>query len=110
MEPMLSKPHRLIVYKELLKIVCKDPKTIYGFCAYIDQAPSFRRTYLNSRFWMSIDIMKYELPELYSLKPRKGWKPNPGYWFEPTYRGWTKRIQLLWEMINKMEKELQNSK
>ena len=109
MEPALSKHNRLKVYKELLDIVCRDPKTHYGFCYYIDQAPSFVRTYLNSRFWMTIDVIKYELPELYSLKPARTWEINTGYWFAPNVPGWNRRIKLLWQMINKMEKELQIS-
>lgn len=108
--PKLNENGRLLVYKELLKVVCKDPATHLGFCYYITELDSFYLVYKNSYHWSSTDLMQYELPELYSLKPIRTWYHNPNYWYSTDPIGWSRRIKLLWGLINKMEKDLQKRK
>lgn len=86
-------------YKELLRRVCKDPDTNYGFCFYIKQMREWCET--NNIEW---DNPYYNLglvaPELYALKP----KHKGDYWYPCTPKGWEKRIALLEKIINENSK------
>lgn len=109
-EPHFNAQRRLLVYKELLNVVCKDPRTHLGFCYYVTELDSFYSVYNNSNYWQTEDLIRYELPELYALKPKKTWSINSNYWYATNHPGWDRRISKLHKMIKKMEKDLQNHK
>ena len=100
---------RLSLYKELLKVVCKDPDTHIGYCWYISNRLEKWRKLNNYPFINAYNEEKFKkhLPELYAHKPET---MINGYWFSCTRAGWQKRINILVEIINDLEKKLKHEK
>lgn len=97
MNPLSSPAFRLKFYKELLKDVCEDHITWFGYCYYLDTTFLHLKGYFGS-FKMS------DLPELNYYKPKKF--VDKAYWFPRTAKGWEKRIAILVEIIANMEEHL----
>jgi|688.fasta_scaffold155143_3 hypothetical protein len=102
----MTHKQRLSFYKELLKVVCDDPHTGYGFCYYITR--EMKSWYIKNKVYpicaYDDDKFKKHLPELYKMKPEKTYYNNPAYWFAPTPKGWQQRIDLLQQVIDNMSK------
>lgn len=84
---------RLEFYKKLLDVVCKDPSVDDGYCHFIDKIVEDDSFYV-------IQMLKIYAPELAAYMP----EDFHVYWFPCTKEGWQKRINILVEIINKMEK------
>jgi hypothetical protein len=85
---------RYHIYKQLLKSVCKDPRTSDGFCWYLDTP------YLDK--WMHIR----DLPELNDkCYNHPSFRKNL-YWFPRNKKGWEIRINILCEVIREVEEEI----
>lgn len=85
-------------YKELLRRVCEDPDTNWGFCFYIKNMRDWCND--NNTPWMNpYYYLDAVAPELAALEP----KHKGDYWYPRTYKGWEKRIALLEKIIHKLE-------
>lgn len=85
---MKTKKKRLKFYKQLLKVVCEDPDTCVGMCFYIRRITK-NEYYINDFF------------ELYERKP----KGAGIYWFPLDDKGWQKRIDIIYNIIQEMEND-----
>jgi hypothetical protein len=85
---------RLEIYKKLLKVVCNDPRTLEGFCYYLN-TPFFDK-----------DINIRDLSELtYKCHNHRAFT-NRAYWFSTDKKGWEIRINILCEVIIELEEEV----
>lgn len=87
-ELLFTNEERKFFYKELLKMVCEDPNTRFGFCWYvlslsIKLGGKYKKVYEDS--FTTIILIKYEYPELWSIRP-KNLNFND-YWFPRTSKG-----------------------
>ena len=99
----LTKQERKKFYKALLKTVCADPCTDHGFCYYIsDLVVEMGGIYdvLCMEHLYEIDFILVELPELWAIRPKD--KCGLCYWFTCDKEGWTKRINKLHNIIQRM--------
>ena len=99
----LTLEERLSFYKELLRLVCRDPNVSAGYCYYMSH---------KMKFWYrrhsTIDCIyayqfKQYFPELYAYKPVNLIRE---YWFPCTAEGWQHRINILVKIIHKLENDL----
>ena len=101
----LSHEERKFFYQELLKMVCRDPATHYGFCWYVPALSEklggkYKRRY---NYWtFTIDLIGMEYPELFSMRPTDPRKLHGGYWFMTSPAGWKTRINKLHNIIQSM--------
>jgi hypothetical protein len=100
----LSNEQRLLVYKELLKVVCKDPSVDWGMCVYLsslldnsDKMPK-RWRYCGGAFKMGC------LPELEKYKEDSLFLKNLSYWAPLTKKGWETRIGWIEQAIIDVKK------
>ena len=94
---------RKFFYKELLKMVCKDPDTHHGFCWYVlnlsmKLGGKYKRKWFY--FTFTVDLIEKEYPELYSIKPIKIHRLS--LWFNASPAGWETRINKLHNIIQRM--------
>lgn len=99
----LTKIERKVFYKKLLEIVCADPGVRHGFCFYLYDTCKA----LDDKYYDLLDCYLFEeyfieehLPELWTVKPDKSY--DYGYWFARSAKGWETRINLLFNIIQKM--------
>lgn len=82
----LTREQRHLVYKTLLKVVCKDPSILHGMCWYLFDLLNNNKTLPDWwRYSTGSTRMKY-LPELNKYKSSKI------YWAPLTAEGWETRI------------------
>lgn len=86
---------RLKFYKKLLDVVCKDPSVDDGYCHFIS------KIIVDQYYYVIIKIKLYA-PELAVHMSENLFM----HWFPCTKAGWQKRINILVEIINKMEKSV----
>jgi hypothetical protein len=86
----LTPQQRLLVYKELLKVVCKDPSVKHGMCHYLyTLLDNSNKMPIEWHYYTGLTKMRY-LPEL--NKYRGNISSHWGYWAPITEKGWEKRI------------------
>lgn len=99
----LTRQQRKTFYKNLLKIVCADPRVGHGFCWFIEHAAKASGKEIQDLYGEHIfdcDFIQFELPELFRIKPKD--KQPYDYWFPLTKEGWERRINKLHNIIQKM--------
>ena len=99
----LTKQQRKKLYKNLLKVVCADPRVGHGFCYYMEEAAKASGEEIEEiydDFIFDCDFIQFELPELFRIKPKH--KEPYSYWFNCDKEGWTKRINKLHNIIQRM--------
>lgn len=98
----MTKKQRLSFYKELLRIVCEDHETDFGFCHYISREMGdwYRSNSVKPIWAYHCDDFQKNLPELYAMKPKNS---DESYWFPCTKEGWQQRIDKLHSLIVKMK-------
>lgn len=102
----LTLEERLSFYKELLRVVCKDPDVSHGYCYYMvfkmklwyRRHPTINYIYAHTPYQF-----KQYFPELYAYKPVNLIRE---YWFPCTAEGWQHRINILVKIIHKLENDL----
>lgn len=99
----MTKKQRLSFYKELLRIVCEDPSVDVGFCSYITNGMDEWYNLTKVKWIYAYDdaVFAKRLPELWSYNP---FLEKPSYWFPKDKKGWQKRIDILVEIIEKLER------
>lgn len=102
---ILSHEQRLFFYERLLKEVCRDPRTQFGFCYYVpwtllDMGGNYKKAYDNHL--MAKHLICIELPELYAIKPVKSVYDQ--HWYATTSQGWQTRINKLYKIIKTMKR------
>lgn len=98
----LTPQQRLLVYKALLKAVCKDPRVDNGMCHYLrflldgsEKMPSMWK-------WMKGCDKMVLLDELRRKEPR----PHCLYWAPRTKKGWETRIRWIEQSIIEVKKKI----
>ena len=92
----LTKEQRHLVYKELLKVVCKDPSVNYGMCAFLMFILDYdKRMPRNWGFLLGSLKMEF-LPELNKHACRYRGTP---FWAPLTKHGWEIRIAWIEQAI-----------
>ncbi len=91
---MKTKKKRLKFYKQLLEVVCEDPDTCVGMCFYISRI-------INVEMYDGDEIIK-QFPELWKYRPKI---KSGGYWFPLNSKGWQKRIDIIYNIIQEMEND-----
>jgi hypothetical protein len=96
----LTNEQRLLVYKELLKAVCKDPSVEHGMCSYL-----IRLLDHNSK--MPYNWHRHgglvKMNALTELNRRDNGRP---YWAPLTEKGWEKRIGWIEKAIIDVKKKI----
>lgn len=101
----LTPRQRLLVYKTLLKVVCKDPAVDNGMCAYLSFLLDKDKRLPKGWKWLGgCDKMK-TLVELKAKKSR-----STLYWAPLTSEGWETRIRWIEKAISEVESQLKPKK
>jgi hypothetical protein len=101
----LSNEQRLLVYKKLLKVVCKDPSVKYGMCNYLgallDHSNEMPLTW---SLYTGVYKMRH-LPELNKHSQNDYVMNNlSGYWAPLDRKGWETRIGWIEQAIIDVKK------
>ena len=89
----LTKEQRHLVYKELLKVVCKDPSVDYGMCSYLMCLLDGDKRMPERWGWLFGGGKMELLPELNKHSNGRS------YWAPLTYEGWETRIAWIEQAI-----------
>jgi hypothetical protein len=93
----LTPEQRLLVYKELLKVVCKDSSVKHGMCYYLlSLLDNSKKMPLRWGFLLGCSKMTY-LPEL--NKHGGNHTISFPYWAPCTKKGWETRIKWIEQAI-----------
>lgn len=108
----LTNEQRLVIYKKLLKLVCKDPDVEMGMCYYIHgELIMLLRRADNIPSWWNNERNKISfLTELYRHRPKtpKEYSGFVGYWAPPTKEGWETRISWIEKAIEQVQNKIKN--
>lgn len=90
----LTKKQRNTVYKAMLKYAVEDEDVRYGFCKLTIRI--YYSQLITSKLYFKYGGI-FDFKELISFKPKT--YTRYGYWFDCTYEGWEKRIEILQKCI-----------
>lgn len=101
----LTPQQRLLVYKALLKVVCKDSSVDNGMCNYLVNLLDRRKEMPDIWACMGGSYKMTHLPELYKYREfYKGiWFP---FWAPRTIEGWELRIKWIEQAIIDVKKKI----
>lgn len=98
----LTPQQRLLVYKALLKEVCKDPSVVNGMCYYLcflldgsKKMPSMWKCMGGCDKMLFLDELRRKAP-----------RPQPVYWAPRTKEGWKTRIHWIEQSIIEVKKKI----
>lgn len=98
----LTPQQRLLVYKALLKAVCKDPRVDNGMCYYLCFLLDGSKKMPSMWKWMGGCDKMVLLDELKRKQPDY----KPIYWAPRTKKGWETRIRWIEQSIIEVKKKI----
>ena len=98
----LTNEQRLIVYKALLKRVCKDPSVKEGMCRYLNTLLD------NSKKLPSEWVFYGGVGKMSALPELNANRNNKLYWAPRTKEGWKLRIKWIEKAIIEVQNKIKN--